>query len=1398
MVNSNQFVATKLNFDKHFTLLESRDITYLLNGDIEGYESGNQNYFVQNQLSNELCFSLDEGYAFVGPGIPVGNSEHLFFTTNGSNSQILLGNLDDCSYEVWASGECLGFNPAYPIRGVYKYNSQENSRTAYFIDAKNPNRYVNFDKPYPKVKITSDCETCEQEYSNELDCDQIKINKNITIPCLDLEANNQGQLSSGVYQLGFAWSQNGTILSDFYFSDAIKVWSDKPNIGLNLSINCIDSYSAFDQYTLVLVTTTKEGSLILYRIGDYQFPTQEVTVTSLDNTTVIDLSVATQKRVRYDKSKHITTNGETLLLGNSQITNPLNYQIQATAIQIGWTEIKVPASDAHLYPTFMRDEVYDFSIEWYKTTGENLGRYHIPGRAQNDIWNSYSFFVGLNNKKEYDLIDAEYNIYSDPDCEQLEVEAWQLANTAYLLGDVSGSCDGCVTGSQYGKFGGMGYYECEDLTYPDESELWGELACQKIRRHRMPSHELTHLYENGGCQDTSLIVDGASVTATTWIEGNCVNLLGIQVSGVTLPVDANGDPIPDVYGFRILYAKRDGNKSVLHKGLIYNMRQETNGEVDNQDILLFSNYPFNDAKPDFFLGTTETLNWDQTAHNEAVVWQSGLVYNRWTYQSPDIHFKESKNEFGSELRLYTQEVGGIFGTISSVYKHPEQSTYKSDGVVGSSRLLNYADQVDLVANHSKFLMEGNINESFLNSFRIDYSQYLLPIKQYANSTKINNLYRESSYYMELSPAEDNLFSNPNFFFPSSTEDTSRVLASHYVPNTMWDDININYCSQIDEFGNTYDVNAVTLYCGVKIRQPNQYGQVGSNTYIPVDSCVITDDPDQTFTLSGGDIFISRHSVQKKMPLFTDWMFDVPFDTQYNYRNYRNVWYPRFWFDNNTLDYTVLYNFDNRYASGDYVQGRFYTTVNGDAYFWCESEFIGDYREVDIRFNSQFYPKQALPELTRSDRFKFPELFLYDFSLLGDSIDESRLTSQVNLLNALDPNYNIGDYIVAYSLKDDPQSSYDNWLNFLPLNYTVLPRIYGDFTGMHYIDQYSILFDFENITLHSQEDYSLTINQGGSLFLAQGDIFTRRLRKLSNEQSGYTGSVDPFLTINTRYGTLFYDRYRKTFFMWTDQLTPIEDLKPFLNHFNDQYNPGYEQSLISVFDNYTGNIYITDKDRGWTISYKPKAQGFISFHSFIPDWYVPHHNTFLSVKNSDLWKHNQGGYQNYYGTQYPFEVEFAIKNPVDVQLQSIELFVDYLTLNGYNSLTQNVNKFFNKAFIYNNKMSTGLLDLFVKNKDNPNQSLIQNKETPTTAEVSQVMENVYRINKLENNQIDSPNFQFGNDGVSYTLLNTDPNRSPLTKSKLTGRWFKAHFIDDQNSTDKILVQLNLNQEDENKR
>ena len=1400
-MTQNSFIATKLNLDKHYTLLEDRDVTYLLNGDIEGYESSNQNDFVQNQKSNELCFELPSGDQFVGPGISVGSGQHVFFTL-GETSKIILSNLDECSYEVLASGDCLGFDLDYPIRGVYKYNSQTNSRRIYFIDGLNFDRYLDIDKSFPQTRTTDDCVTCERVYDGTLDCDQLKINKDITVPCVSLEGNNQGQLSSGVYQIGFAWSQDGIILSDFYWSDVIKVWSDKPNVGLDITLDCINT-EVFNEFTLVLVTNTREGATVLYRLGDYQFPTSNVTVTNLSNSTVVDLTVATQKKVINDKSSHITTNGEILLLGSSQSSNLIPYQKQANNIQIYWQEFKVPKDQAHLYPCFMRDEVYDFAIRWFKTPGQEVGKFHIPGRETNDTYSYTSNGLdGAITYKEYDLVPAKYNIYSNPDCEEQEKYAWQITSTAYTVGDFGGTCDECITGTQLGKYGGMGYYECLDLTYPDDVSIWGDLACQKIRRHRMPSHNITHLYESGGCQLQTIEQvdeDGnfETVTGTSFVEGDCVNLLGIRVEGITPPLDVDGNPIPDILGFQIMYSKRDGNKSILHKGLMFSVRTEKIGEDGgNQETILFPNYPFNDLKRDLYLGTQEARNWDLP---ESGVLAKGLSPLHYTYHSPDVLFKEAKNEFGSELRLYTAEIGGIFGSINKLYKHPEQSIYKEDGVVSAAYLNNYANTVNLIANFGKFT---TLVRDFEESWLINNSQYLLPIRQFFGNYKVNNLYRETSYMVEIEPSQ-RIFNQYPRQQDSGGEDTSRVLASNFVDNTFWNDVNIPYCSNVNipdlnaDPAQTWDIQAVSNYVGIKIPQPNQYGQIGSTVLTPVSACIETGQVSgESFAFIGGDIYISKHAAVRKMPLYQDWLYDVPFDTLVDYRDNRNVWYPRFWFDNQTLDYSVLYRFDNRYQSGSFVQGRFYTHVNGVAWFWCESEFIGNYRESDFRDNTQFYPNQSLPELTRSDKFKLEPIWLYDFSLLSDSIDQSRLSSLVGLKNSLDPDYNLSDYSVNYSLKDDPQSGYDNWLTFLPLNYTILPRIYGDFTGMRYIDQYSVLFEFENGTLHSQEDYTLTINQGNSLFLAQGDIFSRRLRKWSNENSGYTGSVDPFFHINTRYGLFYFDRYRKTFFMWTDQLQPVNDLKTFLNNFSDQDNVGYSNSMISVYDNLTDKIYITDKQRGWTISFSPKNQGFISFHSFVPDWYVPHYNTYLSIKNNSLWKHNADGYQTYYGSNYPFEIEFVLKNPVDTNLQDISLFVDYIDYEGYNQIVQRPDKFFNKAFVYNNRYSTGLLNLDLKNTDNP--QIIQNKEEVGVAEVSQVQENIYRINKLENNQVDSPNLSFNSNGVTYTIQNINQNKPTHQKSLLKGRWFKAHFIDDENTTSKILVQLNLSQTDDTKK
>ena len=81
--NTIPHIQTKLNYDVHPSLLEDRDIVYLLNGDIKSNDGGT-NWFVQNQLGNKLCYEFPEGYELKGT-IRLNNNDHvLFFKTSDS------------------------------------------------------------------------------------------------------------------------------------------------------------------------------------------------------------------------------------------------------------------------------------------------------------------------------------------------------------------------------------------------------------------------------------------------------------------------------------------------------------------------------------------------------------------------------------------------------------------------------------------------------------------------------------------------------------------------------------------------------------------------------------------------------------------------------------------------------------------------------------------------------------------------------------------------------------------------------------------------------------------------------------------------------------------------------------------------------------------------------------------------------------------------------------------------------------------------------------------------------------------------------------------------------------------------------------------------------------------
>jgi hypothetical protein len=73
-----------------------------------------------------------------------------------------------------------------------------------------------------------------------------------------------------------------------------------------------------------------------------------------------------------------------------------------------------------------------------------------------------------------------------------------------------------------------------------------------------------------------------------------IRLLGVRFENIILPKDNDGVDIPGVVGFEILRGSREGNKSIIAKGMVNNLRTyEIKGTVARGRKGLYPNYPFN-------------------------------------------------------------------------------------------------------------------------------------------------------------------------------------------------------------------------------------------------------------------------------------------------------------------------------------------------------------------------------------------------------------------------------------------------------------------------------------------------------------------------------------------------------------------------------------------------------------------------------------------------------------------------------------------------------------------------------------------------------------------------------------------------------------------------------------
>jgi hypothetical protein len=152
---------------------------------------------------------------------------------------------------------------------------------------------------------------------------------------------------------------------------------------------------------------------------------------------------------------------------------------------------------------------------------------------------------------------------------------------------------------------------------------------------------------------------------------------------------------------------------------------------------------------------------------------------------------------------------------------------------------------------------------------------------------------------------------------------------------------------------------------------------------------------------------------------------------------------------------------------------------------------------------------------------------------------------------------------------------------------------------------------------------------------------------------------------------------------------------FSNKFGHVDFPGYQFDL--------GDPMYFD-DASWTVSYDPKAKAFISFHDWHPNLVMSSKTYYMTVKDNGIWKHNLvcDSFCNYYGVNYPFEVEYVQNQGQTVTTtRSVEYILECYRyspncLDYHHLLDQN----FDRAIVYNTEQISGDLRLNLAPKNNP--------------------------------------------------------------------------------------------------
>ena len=1010
----------------------------------------------------------------------------------------------------------------------------------------------------------------------------------------------------------------------------------------------------------------------------------------------IDLLQVFTPKAFYLSAKHgLLYNNKLLLAGVKGIKN-VNFQKYANKIKVKYITGKISLKQTKGYKnpehiihhkSWMRDENYMLGVVLEFEDMTESAVFPLIGRE---------FKNGVDNK----FISTEKGIHPDLNlCCTDNLEYWKVANTAvrtktndfanYL--SVKDYCNNGVTNDENTIYteGELGYFESNEkypvikdcdgnYMFPTTKDSNGNVVGQNIRLFKMPDSTIEPFHNNIVDEYANYNNKNRYKQYYDKIE---IYPLGLKLENIEYPTLEETGGVK-VTGIRLVYIKREQfNKSILDKGWFVEMFKNS----FNDRNYIYPKHNVNaGAKWDYFsnLRNKEVENMNPvldfvqkngygTHYNKGVMFYGGnTLREKLGINVNHVKIEQQYNTKG----YYFDSVNKENGYASTETGIEDPSAYKDK----DARLRRVAIQMYNLYNYgTSFKNVGSDIKT--KNICVDNYSYVgenLILNKIANSEfNLVNLYRESGLYLDFKDSTDLSFNDgKNNFFNSDTS-SKKCLCGSYGEEYYFN----NY---IDKRTNNVELNECNrgyiYYGSIKNYIENQYGKVDEMKFIDtgLKACVGSSE----MTGFYGDSYINTFSLIRTG--VTGMLEDsyIVDDSE-------------IWMDKGDPVYTITQLIggagqDKNYLLNLYLVPKPNITVLNTI---TESDVNLDLRQEGASFNETIYPRLAkgkypVVSLKKGDWADDCYLNSYFYEIIcANQADpcSSHLTTEVEFndgfrnfhdnyikinqdylqnngikpLLSINNNYktcdcdNEYDNRIIVSTTDNETIGYNGYSKFLKNSFITVPHKEGKITNLFLQNQ--ALYAHTTDTIWKLQVLESTLKTNSlNIYLGSNDLLSSTPLNMYISNEGFNGLQDKRNVFQNNYGYFFIDLKTQSVNNFKgNEVEPISSMymknffKNKLNKYFNSYTNKEENTFRLGFDYRHKRLLLTDLYNKYTLSYYSEKKAWISFHSYIPNFYLQNRDTFFTQTDNKLYLHedNFNSYRKFNNKHFPSYIQGVVSN-----------------------------------------------------------------------------------------------------------------------------------------------------------